>query len=35
MIKNEKYNFLNEDKHLGSNIVLLGLAGSYAYGTSI
>lgn len=35
MIKNEKYNFLNEDKHLGSNIVLLGLAGSYAYGTRI
>ena len=26
------YNFLREDPHLGKNIILLGLGGSYAYG---
>lgn len=31
-IKKEKYDFLREDKHLGDNIVLLSLGGSYAYG---
>lgn len=33
-IKSEKYSFLNNDKHLGRNIILLGLGGSYAYGTN-
>lgn len=29
-----EYNFLREDKRLGKNIILLGLGGSHAYGTS-
>lgn len=29
------YKFLQENKHLGENIILLGLGGSYAYGTNI
>ena len=28
------YNFLRNNEHLGSNIILLGLGGSYAYGTN-
>ena len=28
------YDFLKTDKHLGSNIICLGLGGSYAYGTN-
>ena len=35
IIKHEEYSFLKENKNLGSNIILLGLAGSYAYGTNI
>ena len=27
--------FLKNDEHLGSNIILLGLGGSYSYGMSI
>ena len=30
-----EYDFLKTDKHLGGNIILLGLGGSYAYGTNI
>ena len=30
-----EYNFLRDNPHLGSNIILLGLGGSYAYGTNI
>ena len=33
-LKSENYNFLRENPHLGSNIILLGLGGSYAYGTN-
>lgn len=33
-IKSEKYSFLNNNEHLGRNIILLGLSGSYAYGTN-
>lgn len=29
-----EYNFLRDNPHLGSNIILLGLGGSYAYGTN-
>lgn len=29
------YDFLKENKHLGSNVILLGLGGSHAYGTNI
>lgn len=35
MLKTDKYSFLTVNKHLGSNIILLGLGGSYAYGTNI
>ena len=31
---NSDYSFLKTDKHLGDNIILLGLGGSYAYGTN-
>lgn len=30
----EEYNFLKENDHLGKNIILLGLSGSYSYGTN-
>ena len=33
-IASPAYGFLKTDKHLGSNIILLGLAGSHAYGTN-
>lgn len=32
-LKSEDYNFIDNNKHLGKNIILLGLGGSYAYGT--
>ena len=32
-VSGEKYNFLHENRHLGDNIILLGLGGSHAYGT--
>lgn len=31
-LKTTEYDFLRDDKHLGSNIILLGLGGSHAYG---
>lgn len=34
-IKSERYNFLRENEHLGNNIILLTLGGSYAYGTNV
>jgi predicted nucleotidyltransferase len=33
-LKSEEYDFLRDDKHLGNNIILLTLGGSYAYGTN-
>lgn len=33
LIKSNEYNFLREHPRLGSRIILLGLGGSYAYGT--
>jgi predicted nucleotidyltransferase len=33
--KSQEYNFLRENEHLGNNVILLGLGGSYAYGTNI
>ena len=33
-IASEEYSFLQTNEHLGSNIVLLGLGGSHAYGTN-
>ena len=33
-INSDEYKFLKENEHLGKNIILLGLGGSHAYGTS-
>lgn len=33
-LKSEEYDFLRTNEHLGNNIILLGLGGSYAYGTN-
>lgn len=35
LLKSAKYDFLRNNEHLGRNIILLGLGGSYAYGTNI
>lgn len=34
ILRGEEYKFLQEDEHLGKHIILLGLAGSYSYGTN-
>lgn len=34
ILKGEEYRFLQTDEHLGKHIMLLGLAGSYSYGTN-
>ena len=34
IITRSKYDFLKHNKHLGDNIILLALGGSYAYGTN-
>ena len=31
-LKSEEYNFLKKNGKLGSNVILLALGGSYAYG---
>ena len=35
IIKTKEYDFLRNNEHLGNNVCLLGLSGSYAYGTNI
>lgn len=35
LLNNSEYDFLRNDEHLGSNIILLTLGGSWAYGTNI
>lgn len=35
LVKSEEYDFLRTNPHLGSNIILLGLGGSHAYGTDV
>lgn len=35
LLKTEDYDFLGTDEHLGNNIILLTLGGSWAYGTNI
>ena len=35
IINKPEYNFINTNEHLGKHVILLGLAGSYAYGTNI
>ena len=34
-LQSSEYAFLKDDEHLGNNIILLGLGGSYAYGTNV
>ncbi|MDE6519036.1 MAG: nucleotidyltransferase domain-containing protein [Ruminococcus sp.] len=34
IVSGAEYDFLNTNKHLGRNIILLGLGGSHAYGTN-
>ena len=34
ILQKPEYNFLKENEHLGKQIILLGLGGSYAYGTN-
>ena len=35
ILKQPEYDFLIKNEHLGSNIILLGLGGSHAYGTNV
>ena len=35
ILNHSDYNFIRTDEHLGKYVVLLGLAGSYSYGTDI
>ncbi|MCM1553519.1 MAG: nucleotidyltransferase domain-containing protein [Butyrivibrio sp.] len=35
ILDGEEYNFIKTDPHLGRHVILLGLAGSYSYGTDI
>ena len=34
MIEAPEYSFLRQNEHLGNHIILLGLSGSYGYGTN-
>jgi len=34
LLEKKEYDFLRTDKHLGKHIILLGLSGSYSYGTN-
>ena len=34
ILKGEDYSFLRENEHLAKKIMLLGLSGSYGYGTN-
>lgn len=35
MLKTSEYDFLSKNEHLGSNVILLTLGGSHAYGTNV
>lgn len=35
IISTKEYSFLDDNEHLGSNIIMIGLGGSHAYGTNI
>lgn len=35
ILQGSEYNFIRENGHLGKHVILLGLAGSYSYGTNI
>lgn len=34
ILKRQEYNFIDTDEHLGKHVILLGLSGSYSYGTN-
>lgn len=34
ILKQKEYDFINTNEHLGKHVILLGLAGSYSYGTN-
>ncbi len=34
LLKFQAYSFIQSDEHLGKHVILLGLAGSYSYGTN-
>ena len=34
ILNSKEYDFIRKDKHLGRHVILLGLAGSYSYGTN-
>lgn len=34
ILKGKEYEFINTNEHLGKHVILLGLAGSYSYGTN-
>ena len=35
ILQQTEYNFIKTNEHLGKHVILLGLAGSYSYGTNI
>lgn len=35
ILNQKEYNFIKADEHLGRHVILLGLAGSYSYGTNV
>ena len=35
ILNREEYKFIKTDGHLGKHVILLGLAGSYCYGTNV
>lgn len=35
LLASDRYSFLRENEHLGGKIILLGLGGSYSYGTNV
>ena len=34
ILKKEEYDFIKTNEHLGKHVILLGLSGSYSYGTN-
>lgn len=35
ILKQKEYDFIKKDEHLGKHVILLGLGGSYSYGTNV
>ena len=34
LLEHKQYDFIKQNEHLGKQVILLGLSGSYAYGTN-